>query len=99
MTDLAIPLLVVGLVCLAFSKSLLYKIGCVSFGIGCIFLAMNGFESLADPLSSFPLTHQSLNGQITTILLGLPSGQLLQPLYNQVLQPSEWRWALSKAKD
>lgn len=60
---------------------------------------MNGFESLADPLSSFPLTHQSLNGQITTILLGLPSGQLLQPLYNQVLQPSEWRWALSKAKD
>ncbi|MBM7838088.1 phosphate:Na+ symporter [Alkalihalobacillus xiaoxiensis] len=77
MTDLAIPLLVVGLVCLAFSKSLLYKIGCVSFGIGCIFLAMNGFESLAAPLSSFPLTHQFFEWTNHHHLTGITVGAIV----------------------
>ncbi|RQW19973.1 Na/Pi cotransporter family protein [Bacillus sp. C1-1] len=55
-TDLAVPLLVIGFLCLLLSHSSFYVIGCVLFGVGCIFLSMNGLEGLAEPLRTLPLT-------------------------------------------
>ncbi len=77
MTNLAIPLLVIGLLFLIIPKQLWYALGCVSFGIGCIFLAMDGLASLTEPLSSFSITHEFFQWTNSSHFAGITVGAIM----------------------
>lgn len=77
LSDLAVPLLLFGLILLMFKSAASYTAGCVSFGIGCIFLAMTGLESLADPLASFPVTHHFFQWTNDSHLTGIGVGAIV----------------------
>ncbi|MBM7097114.1 MULTISPECIES: Na/Pi symporter [Alteribacter] len=57
---LIIPLLIIGLPLLMTKNQVLFCLGCFSFGLGSIFVAMHGFETLAYPLSSLASVHDWL---------------------------------------
>ncbi|GGD04422.1 Na/Pi symporter [Pontibacillus salipaludis] len=54
------PLLIIGAVLLIIPKQTWFGAGGILFGLGCIFVALNGFESLAEPLKQFPIIQDSL---------------------------------------
>lgn len=45
-------IMMIGFICMMFRNHKVSSIGCVLFGLGCIFLAMHEFENLSIPLSS-----------------------------------------------
>lgn len=49
-----IPLLLIGAVFLFNKNQTIFSTGCILFGFGCLFVAMNGFGNLATPLASIP---------------------------------------------
>ncbi|WP_026689194.1 Na/Pi symporter [Alteribacter aurantiacus] len=57
---LVIPLLVIGLPLLMTRNHAFFCIGCFTFGLGSIFVAMHGFETLAYPLTSLTSVHDWL---------------------------------------
>jgi len=53
--DQIIPYLIIfGFVSMMFRKKKVYSVGCVMFGLACIFLSMQQLENLAIPISSIP---------------------------------------------
>ncbi|WP_059102667.1 Na/Pi symporter [Shouchella shacheensis] len=72
-----LPLLIGGVILLLFPRQLTYCLGCVSFGIACIFIAMNGLESLAEPVASFPFTHSFFTWTNDHYLGGIALGGLM----------------------
>lgn len=54
------PLLILGAALLLIPKQTWFGAGGIVFGLGCIFVALNGFESLAEPLKQFPIIEESL---------------------------------------
>ncbi|WP_458412451.1 Na/Pi symporter [Schinkia sp. CFF1] len=71
------PLLIIGAL-LLFTRNLLsFNIGAILFGLGCLFVAMNGFENLAKPLSSIPVIHSSIELSNQNNLIGIGLGTLL----------------------
>ncbi|WP_338012126.1 Na/Pi symporter [Alkalihalophilus marmarensis] len=77
-----IPLLLTGLVALFIPKKKAFSIGCLTFGLACIFIAMDGLESLAYPLSNLPsvhtLFHFTNDHSFTGILIGAALTGLVQ---------------------
>ena len=59
-TSAVIPLLIIGVILLNTRKHIAYCLGCVSFGLGCIFVAMQGLEKLAYPIASIPTAYNFL---------------------------------------
>lgn len=55
-----VPFLVIGAALLFFRSHWLFSSGCILFGLGSIFTAINGLEHLADPLSDLNFVHQLL---------------------------------------
>lgn len=79
-TDAVIPLLIIGIVLLGIKKHIAYCIGCVSFGLGCIFVAMEGLESLAYPIASIPIAHNFLELTNDSHFIAIGVGTLLSAL-------------------
>lgn len=72
-----IPLLLIGALLLFTKRLLSFNIGAILFGLGCLFVAMNGFETLARPLSTIPVIHSSLELSNENNLIGVGLGTLL----------------------
>nr|WP_275980254.1 Na/Pi symporter [Halalkalibacter alkaliphilus] len=74
---LIVPLLVIGLVTLVIPNQKTYSLGCLSFGLACIFIAMDGLETLAYPLSSIPSIHSFFDLTNEHQLVGIGIGTVL----------------------
>lgn len=72
-----VPLLIIGLLALLLPNSKAYSIGCLSFGLACIFIAMDGLETLAYPLASIPAVHSFFDLTNDHHLLGIGIGTVL----------------------
>ncbi|WP_100406748.1 Na/Pi symporter [Bacillus solitudinis] len=77
LSSLIIPMLVIGLVMLLMPTIIAYGIGCLAFGLSCIFIAMDGLEQLAYPLASLPIIHSFFELTNEYNLIGLGIGTLL----------------------
>lgn len=72
-----IPLLIIGAILLLTKNMISFSTGAILFGLGCLFVAMNGFENLAKPLSTIPVIHSSIALSNQNNLIGLGLGTLL----------------------
>lgn len=79
-TSAVLPLLIIGVLLLMMKKHVAYCIGCVSFGLGCIFVAMQGLEKLALPISSIPTAHNFLQLTNENNLIAVGVGTILAAL-------------------
>ncbi|NSL50282.1 Na/Pi symporter [Calidifontibacillus erzurumensis] len=75
--DAILPLLLIGAILLFTKNHISFNIGAILFGLGCLFVAMNGFENLAKPLSSIPVVHTSIKLSNESNLIGVGLGTLL----------------------
>lgn len=80
LTSTIIPLLIIGVIGLNTKKHILYCLGCVSFGLGCIFIAMQGLEKLAYPIASFPFAYNFLQLTNEHNLIAVAVGTVLSAL-------------------
>jgi len=72
-----VPLLVIGFLCFFISNRKVFSIGALLFGLGCIFVAMNGFEQLARPLALYPSIHSLFESTNQHNLLGIGLGTVI----------------------
>lgn len=72
-----LPLLFIGAILLLTRYQLSFNIGAICFGIACLFLAMDGFEGLAEPLATIPFIHRWLEITNGSGLAGIGIGTLL----------------------
>lgn len=72
-----VPLLILGLILLLLPSSKAYSLGCLSFGLACIFIAMDGLETLAYPLASIPSIHSFFELTNEHQLVGIGVGTIL----------------------
>ncbi|MCT8139674.1 Na/Pi cotransporter family protein [Anaerobacillus sp. CMMVII] len=79
-TSAVIPLLVIGVILLNTRKHIAYCLGCVSFGLGCIFVAMQGLEKLAYPIASIPTAYNFLQLTNENNLIAIAVGAVLSAL-------------------
>ncbi|MBU8905638.1 Na/Pi symporter [Desertibacillus haloalkaliphilus] len=80
LSALIFPLLLLGILFLVINKHLTYCLGCISFGLGCIFVAMQGLEKLAYPLASLPFAHSFFELTNENQLLGVGVGTALSAI-------------------
>lgn len=82
LTDIIIPLLVLGTICILFKNPKLRSSGFIFIGIGCIFTAMNSFEWLANSLENIPFMDHVLSlmqsNIVYSFLLGIALTALIQ---------------------
>lgn len=79
-TSAVIPLLIIGVILLNFRQHIAYCLGCVSFGLGCIFVAMQGLEKLAYPIASIPAAFNFLQLTNEHNLIAVGVGAVLSAL-------------------
>lgn len=79
-TSAVIPLLIIGVILLNMKKHIAYCLGCVSFGLGCIFVAMQGLEKLAYPIASIPAAYNFLQLTNENNLIAIGVGAVLAAL-------------------
>ncbi|MFS0861611.1 Na/Pi symporter [Fredinandcohnia sp. 179-A 10B2 NHS] len=72
-----IPLLIIGFLCLFINNQQVFSFGGFIFGLGCMFVAMNGFEQLARPISEFPSIHTFFQRTNESELFGVGIGTVL----------------------
>jgi phosphate:Na+ symporter len=72
-----IPFLFIGFLCLFVRHQQIFSLGALLFGLGCLFVSMNGFEQLAHPLSLYPSIHSFFQYTNNHGLLGVGLGTLL----------------------
>lgn len=72
-----LPMLVIGFLFLFSKKKLPFSFGSALFGLGCLFIAMDGFESLAMPLAAFPEVQEWLTRTNSHHLFGVGIGTVL----------------------
>ncbi|MGY3714389.1 Na/Pi symporter [Sutcliffiella cohnii] len=72
-----VPLLIVGVLLMISKKKVIFSIGTTLFGLGCLFVAMNGFEKLAFPLSVIPAVQSFILEANETVLFGAFIGTVL----------------------
>ncbi|WP_078552772.1 Na/Pi symporter [Bacillus alkalicellulosilyticus] len=77
LSQLSLPLLLVGVTLLVLPKTTLFSLGCVSFGLASIFIAMDGLKELAFPLSTLPLTNTYFLLTNEYSLIGIGIGTIL----------------------
>lgn len=79
-TDAIIPLLIIGFILLNVRNHVAYCLGCVSFGLGCIFVAMRGLESLAFPIASIPTAFHFLTMTNESHFIAIGVGTIISAL-------------------
>lgn len=72
-----IPLLIIGAILLLTKRLLSFSCGAMLFGLGCLFVAMSGFENLALPLMSIPVVQSSIELANQNGIIGVGLGTLL----------------------
>ncbi|WLD92130.1 Na/Pi symporter [Alkalihalobacillus sp. AL-G] len=72
--QLILPFVLVGALCIFIKGRAFFCTGCAVFGLGCMFLAMNGFESLANPITSLSWIQHFLQMTNNHIFYGLGLG-------------------------
>ena len=72
-----LPLLLVGFLCLFIKHVQIFSTGALLFGLGCIFVAMNGFEQLARPLSLIPAVHSIFQSTNSNEFIGIGLGTVM----------------------
>ncbi|UOE95647.1 Na/Pi symporter [Alkalihalobacillus sp. LMS39] len=72
-----LPMLFLGLILLLIPKAITYSLGCVCFGLACIFVAMDGLETLAYPLATIPIFHSFFEITNEVYILGVAIGTVL----------------------
>jgi phosphate:Na+ symporter len=75
--DLILPLLVLGVILLNLRQQVSFCIGCIFFGLGCLFVAMQGFENLAFPLAAMPAVQSFIQMTNENELIGIGIGTFL----------------------
>ncbi|MGO4887235.1 Na/Pi symporter [Anaerobacillus sp. MEB173] len=80
LTYTIIPLLIIGVILLNTNHQISYCLGCISFGLGTIFIAMQGLEKLAYPLASIPFAHSFFELTNDSQLLGIGVGTILSAI-------------------
>ena len=74
----AVPfLLIIGLSLMIFHNRVIFSIGIILFGLGCIFVAMNGFESLASAIATVPVIKSAIYFTNESNIIGIAIGTLL----------------------
>lgn len=79
-TLIIIPLLIIGVILLNMNKHFTYCLGCISFGLGSIFVAMHGLESLAYPIAAIPSAYYFLQLTNEHNLIAIGVGTVLSAL-------------------
>lgn len=74
--QIILPLLLIGAVLLFTRKQQLFSIGALLFGLGCLFVAMNGFETLAEPLANIQVVQNFLDYSNESKLFGIGLGTI-----------------------
>ncbi|MFS0822649.1 Na/Pi symporter [Bacillus sp. 1P02SD] len=72
-----VPILILGFLCLLISNQQVFSFGAFLFGLGCMFVAMNGFEQLAGPISQFPSIHTFFQQTNESSIFGVGVGTIL----------------------
>ncbi|MCH1624985.1 Na/Pi symporter [Fredinandcohnia quinoae] len=72
-----VPMLLIGFLCFFIRNQQIFSTGAFLFGLGCMFVAMNGFEQLAKPISLFPAIHSFFQHTNESGLLGVGIGTLI----------------------
>ncbi|KGX88921.1 Na/Pi symporter [Pontibacillus litoralis] len=76
------PILIIGTILLWFPSPLLFGIGTITFGLGTIFVALDGFSTLALPLQQFPLlletVHYTNEEPLVSIIIGTVLTMIIQ---------------------
>lgn len=80
MSSIVLYLLLFGVFLLFLNKHITYCLGCVSFGLGCIFIAMQGLEGLALPLSSIPSAYHFFELTNESQIIGVGIGTVVSAL-------------------
>ncbi len=52
--------LIIGFICLCIHKQIFFSVGCILFGLGTVFTALYGFESLVEPIRRTPYLDEGL---------------------------------------
>ncbi|WP_349410815.1 Na/Pi symporter [Pseudalkalibacillus sp. SCS-8] len=60
-SQLILPFLIIGVVLILLPKTWTFCLGSTLFGLGCMFVAMNGFETLSDPITDLKSVKNFLN--------------------------------------
>lgn len=79
-TDAVLPLLVIGACSLLVHRQKIFATGCICFGLGSVFVSMNGLEGLAEPLADIKFVHQLLLAADHNHLAGTTLGALFTAL-------------------
>ncbi|MFV8826726.1 Na/Pi symporter [Alkalihalobacterium sp. APHAB7] len=80
LSSFIMPLLLIGVFLIFLKNQITYFLGCISFGLGCIFVAMHGLEGLAFPLSSLPFAHSFFTWTNNSELLGIGLGAVFSAI-------------------
>lgn len=72
--ELSLPIVIIGMIFLLLPNQTTFKVGTALVGIGCMFVAMKGFTSLASSVYSYPIVKSTLlytnHNDLAGILLG-----------------------------
>ncbi|WP_312028285.1 Na/Pi symporter [Bacillus sp. HMF5848] len=77
LSNVIIPFLVVGTLLMFVPKVKIFSFGAFLFGLGCMFVSMNGFELLAAPISVIPSVQTFLQESNNNSLLAVAIGTVL----------------------
>ena len=80
LSSISLPLLLVGVCLLMIPRQSAFCAGCITFGLACIFIAMQGLEKLAYPLASLPFTHSFFQLTNDSDLVGVGLGTALSAI-------------------
>ncbi len=80
LSAMSLPLLLLGVFLLMIPKHASFCAGCISFGLACIFIAMQGLEKLAYPLASLPFTHSFFQLTNDSGIIGVGVGTALSAI-------------------
>ncbi|WP_099361962.1 Na/Pi symporter [Fredinandcohnia onubensis] len=72
-----VPILIIGFLCLFVRNQQVFSFGAFLFGLGCMFVAMNGFEQLARPIGDFPSIYTFFQHTNQSNLFGVWVGTIL----------------------
>ncbi len=76
-SEAILPFLFIGFLCLFINQRQVYSLGALLFGLGCLFVAMNGFEQLAHPLSLYPAVSSFFQYTNSSGLVGIGLGTVI----------------------
>lgn len=72
-----VPILIIGFLCLFVRNQQVFSFGAFLFGLGCMFVAMNGFEQLSRPIGDFPSIYTFFQHTNQSNLFGVGVGTIL----------------------